>query len=145
GLGDVTGIADAAIGDHRDVLARQGGHHVGYSADLGDADTGDDTGSTDGAGADAHFDAMGASFRQGQGGVTGRDVAADNLNVLVVAGDPAHPVDHALGVTVGSVHHQHVNAGFHQGCHPLFGTGAGTHRSAHPQAALIILAAVGIG
>ena len=144
GLGDVAGEADATVGDQRHVGALEGGGHFGDGGDLRDADAGDDAGGADGARADAHFDAVGAGFHQRDGGFGGGDVAADHVHVREVLLDPGDAVEHALRVTVGGVHHDHIHARFHQRGDALFGAAAGAHGRADAQTALAVFTGVGV-
>ena len=54
--------------------------------------------------------------------------------------DPLHPVQHALRVPVGGVHHEQVGAGLDQGRDALVGALAHADRGAHAQLALGVLA-----
>src|SRR5690606_33743154 len=56
GLGDFTGVLDAAVGDHRHARALGHASAVGDRRDLRHADAGDDAGRADAAGADADLD-----------------------------------------------------------------------------------------
>ena len=51
----------------------------------------------------------------------------------IVALDPAHPLDHALAVTVRRIDHDGVHAGLDQRGHAFFGALAHAHRRAHAQ------------
>ena len=57
--------------------------------------------------------------------------------------DPAHPVQYALAVAVGSVHHHHIHTCLGQQIHAFFGAGAHPYSGAHTQAACFIPRGVG--
>src|SRR5690606_32050025 len=99
----------------------------------------------DRARADADLDAVGAGLGQGLGGLAGGDVAADHLDLGEVLLDPAHAVDHALGVAVGGVDDDHVDAGGDQSGDAVSGVGTGTDGGADAQAALVVLAGQRVG
>src|SRR5690554_6131452 len=92
-FGQVTGVAHTAIGDQRDIVRLERLRHAGNSTDLRHTDTRYHTGGTDGAGANAHFHAVGAGFGQCLGGGAGGDVATDHLNLRVVRFDPLHAIN----------------------------------------------------
>ena len=93
-LGDVAGIADAAVGDQRDVGALAGHRATSLMAVIcGNADAGDDARGADGARADADLDGVGACFDQRPGGGRGGDVAGDDLELRMLSLDLAHPFD----------------------------------------------------
>src|SRR3990167_2060140 len=143
GLGDVTGVTDAAVGDQGHARALQRGGHVVDGHDLGHAHTGHDTGGADGAWADADLDRVSAGLNQGQRSRAGGDVAADHIDLREVLLDPAHALDHALAVAVGGVHHQHIDAGLDQQLDTLFS--ALTHAHCRPHAQLAMGIACGVG
>src|SRR5690606_11339450 len=99
----------------------------------------------DGARADADLDRVCASGHQGQRRSAGRDIAAYHLNFREGLLDPAHPVQHALGVAVGGVDDDHVHAGLDQRGHPLLGLGAGADRSTHAKLAVLVFASQRVG
>ena len=145
GFGQVAGEADTTIGNQRHAGAGQRGGDIGHGADLRYADAGDDTSGADGTRADADLDAVSAGFGEGLGGFASGDVAADHLDVREVLLDPAHAVDHAFGVAVGSVDDDHIDASGNQRCHAIAGIRAGTNGCADAQAALIVLAGQRVG
>src|SRR5690606_5361053 len=144
-LGQVTGEADAAVGDHRHAGALEGRGDIGHGTDLRHADTGDDAGGADGARTDADLHTISAGFDQRQGGFSGGDVAADHLQLGQVLLDPAHTLDHATGMAVSGVHHHYVDAGGGQRADAFFGVGAGADGGPNAQAALIVLGGQRIG
>jgi hypothetical protein len=143
GLGDVTRVADAAVGDQRHAAALE---RPGHAVDGGICGT--PTPATMRvvqmrARADADLHRIGAGFHQRQRGRAGGDVAADHVDLRVVPLDPAHAIDDAGTVAVRGVDHQHVDAGLHQQLDPLLGALAHAHRRAHAQLALASRAAFG--
>ena len=143
GLGDVAAVADAAVGDQRHAGAAQGGGHAVNRHDLRHAHAGHNAGGANRARANADLDRIGARLHQGQSSGASGDVATHHIDVRVVLLDPAHPVDHALAVTVRRVHHDGVHTGAHQGFHALFGALAHPDRRAHAQLALGVASGVG--
>ena len=111
-LGDVAGVLQSAVGDHRHSrgLARQ--PRVVHGGDLGCTDTGDDTGGADRARPDADLDRVGAGVDERLGAGARRDVAADHLDVPGgrVALEPLDHVEQQPDVAVGGVGDEHVHA-----------------------------------
>ena len=145
GLGQVAGETDATVGNQRYAGTFQRGSHIGHGTDLRHADAGNDTGGADGARADTDLHAVCAGLSQSTGRVASGDVAADDLHLREVLLDPAHAVDHALGVAVSGVDDDHVNAGRYQCGNAVTGIGTGTDGSADAQAALLVLAGQRVG
>ena len=83
-LRDVSGVADAAVGDHRDVLAGERLRGVVDSRYLGHADAGDDTGRADRPGPDAELHRIRARIDERERAVAGRDVPGDDLDLVLV-------------------------------------------------------------
>ena len=117
GLGDVARVADAAVGDDRDAAGGRLGRLVD-GGDLGHADPRDDPRRADRARPDPHLDGVGPRVDQGAGPLGGRDVAGDDLDVVVPL-DPAHRLDDVLAVPVRRVDDQHVDVGLQQRGDPL--------------------------
>ena len=67
GLDHVARVADAAVGDDGDAVLVGLGGAGGDRGDLRHAAAGDHPGGADGAGADAHLDAVDAALDQGLG------------------------------------------------------------------------------
>ena len=105
--------------------AFQGGGDIADRGNLRNADTGDDAGSADRAGAYADFDAVCACFDQGFGACGGGNIAAYHLYVRKILFDPAHPVQYALRVAMSSIDNNHVDTGVDQSFYPVVGIGAG--------------------
>ncbi len=145
GLGQVTGEADTTIGDQRHTGASQRGGYVGHGADLRHANASDDTGGADRTRTDADLDTVCASLDQCQCSRTSGDVAADHLDFREVLLDPAYAVDHALGVAMGGVDDDHVDASGSQSSHAVTGIGASADGSANAQTRLIVLARQRVG
>src|SRR5690606_39581497 len=49
------------------------------------------------------------------------DVATDHLHLREIFLHPTNPVDHSLGVTMGRIHNDHVNAFGNQSLNPRLG------------------------
>ncbi len=73
------------------------------------ADAGDDPRSADGAGTDADLHRVDAELDERLGGVRGRDVAGDDVDVLEGAAEALHDVHHTLRVAVRGIHDEHVH------------------------------------
>src|SRR5690606_23710287 len=144
-LGQIAGEADTAVGNQRHAGVLEGSGHVGDGRHLGHAHPGNDTGGADGARANAHLDRIGASSDQCQRGGASGDVATNHLDLGEGLLDPANALDHALGVTMGGVDNDHVDAGLDQCSHTFRGLGTGTHGRADPQATLLVLAGQRVG
>ena len=143
GFGDVAAVADAAVSNQGHTRAFECGGHAVHSHDLRHAHTRHDAGGADGAGADAHFHAVGTGFDQGQGRSARGDIAANDFNVRVVLLDPTHAVEHAFAVAVRGVHHDGVHASARQCLDAFFGALAHAHSGAHAQLACGIACGVG--
>ncbi len=144
-LGQITGETNTAVRDQRHAGAFQCGSHVGNGRNLRYANAGNDTGSTDGARANAHLDGICAGLSQRLGGSASGDVAADHLNVREVLLDPADAVDHALGVAVCGINDDHINTGSRQRFNASRRFRASTNSGANQQATLIVLGSVRVG
>ena len=140
GLGDVTRIADAAIGDQRHAGAFQAAGDVGHGRDLRHTDTGDDARGADGAGANTHLDCIGTGIGQVARGFGGGDVAGDHLQIGPLGLDGLHRVDDALRMTVGGIDHHDIDAGIAQRGHAIHRIGRRAHCSADAQATGLVLA-----
>ena len=117
GLGDVSRVADAAVGDDRHpAFGGPGG--VVDGGDLGNPDAADDPGRADRPWANAHLYRIGAGVDQGPGSLDRRHIAGDDLDGEVPL-DAADRVDHVLAVSVGGVDHDQVNIGLDQRGDPL--------------------------
>ena len=131
GFRQVAREAYAAIGNQRNVELFQRFGYVGNGGDLRYANACHNTRGADRAGADAYFHGVCACFGQRFGSGGGGDVAADHLNLGEVLFDPANAVNHALGVAVGGIDDDHVNAGFGQCGYAVRGFRAGADRCAY--------------
>ena len=142
-FGNVTAVANAAIGNQRHTRALQGHGDVVNGSDLGHAHTGHDAGGANRAGANAYLHTVRTRLDQGQGGSAGGDIAAHHINMRVIFFHPANPLDHAVAVTVSGVHHDGVHTGFDQSRDALLGARANTHSSAYAQASRWVASSVG--
>src|SRR5574343_1776800 len=123
GLGDIAGVADAAVGDHRHARTLQGIGNVLDGGDLRYAHASDDTRRTDGAGADTDLDAVRTAIDQCPCGVGGGDVAADHFDLREVLLDPLDAVEHALRVAVRRIDDHHIDTGLGQQFDAFLGAG----------------------
>ena len=121
-------------------LARGEGCLV-HGGDLGHADARDDARRADRARSDADLDGIHARVDERLRALAGRDVAADDVDVLErrVGLEPADDVDHAGRLAVGGVDHEHVDAGVAQRLGALPRVAEEADRRADAQAALLVL------
>lgn len=138
-LCDVAGEADAAVGDAWNAGADESFSDVADCGDLRNADACDDAGRTDGARADADLDAVCSVVDEGEGGCSGGDVAADDLEVWIVFLDPLDAVENAGGVAVCGVDYDDVDSGVDEAFDAVFSAGADGNGSACKQLALGVL------
>src|SRR5699024_10114576 len=140
GLGDVTGVLHATVGDDRDAggVGRDGGLHDG--GDLRGTDTGDHAGGADGARADADLDGVGAGVDHGLRGGAGGQVAADDVDavaeVLLHAGDH---LEDAVVVGVGGVDDEDVDARLDQLAGAVPGLLTGADAGGDEETTLVVL------
>ena len=80
-LGDIAGVADAAVADHRDTGALSASATRRNRADLRHADAGNHAGRADRARADPDLDRVRARLDEIERRLGGHDVAADDLHV----------------------------------------------------------------
>ena len=131
--------ADAAVGDDRDLVVH-GRRDVRHGGDLRNTHACNDARGADGAGTDAHLDAVHAGLHEIARRFGGCDVAADDLQVAPLRLDARDHVEHALGVAVRGVDDHHIDAGFAQRRDSLHGVLRRTHGCADAQATRRILA-----
>ena len=141
-LGDVAGIADAAVGDHGNIVLRGRGRNFRHGGDLRDAHAGHDAGGADGPRPDTGFHSVHARLDQRLRAFAADHVAGDQPHVRVVGPQPLDPLDDPAAVAVCGIHHQHIDTGFTQERRPLLGIGARAHRRADPQGAPAVVAGV---
>ena len=104
------------------------------------ADTGDDAGGADGAGADADFDHVCTRISQSNGGVGGGDIAADDDEVGMLAAQLAHAVKHAFGVAMRGIDDDDVHPGGGQEFDAPFAVATGADGGADAQAFVLVFA-----
>ena len=115
------------------------------AVNCGHADTCNDTRGADRSRTDSHLDGIGTTIDQRPGALGGRDIAGDDLNLVRLPFDPRHRVQHVFGMSVRGVDHHKIDA---RGDERL---GAGKALVANgrgcgdAQAALLVLAGIGIG
>ena len=97
-LGDVSGISNAAVGNHGHVGVLEGRRHFRDGRDLGYAHAGDDPRRADRSRPDAHLDRVGTGFGQCVCTFAGGHVACDQRQVRVVRTDLPNPFQDTPGV-----------------------------------------------
>src|SRR5450755_3689478 len=137
-LGEVAGKAYTAVGDQWHAAAPDRPGDRVDRHDLGHTDAGHDARGADRTRPDAHFHRVGAGFDERERTGPRRDVAADHVDAGEIALDPAHAIEHALAVTMRSVHDQRIDAGLDQQLDALVGAFADTDRGADAQLAMRI-------
>ena len=140
GLGDIAGKTHAAVSDQWHAAIRQSICHILDGRYLRNANTRHHARSADGAWTDADLDTIRTVIHQGFGSRSRSDVAADYLDLRIILLDPLYAAQHALRVTMGGIHHQHIHAGFDQQCHALFRPLAHADCCTDAQASQFILA-----
>ena len=145
GLGDVAGVLQAAVGDHRDAGRLAGQRRVVDGGDLRGADAGDDAGGADRAGTDADLDRVGTGVDEGLRAGAGGDVAADDLDVpgRGVGLEPVHHVEQQADVAVRGVGDQDVHAGLDERGGAVPGVAEVADRGADHEPAVRVLGGVG--
>ena len=144
GLGDVAGVLDASVGDDGDAARFCGAIGLGDGGDLGHAGAGDHAGGADGARADADFDGVRAGVDEGQGAFVGGDVAGEEVDfgeALFALGDG---FEDAGLVAVGGVDGEGVDAILDELGGAFEEVAGGADGTGDAQAALLILAGVGV-
>ena len=116
-LGDVAGVLETAVGDHGHTGGGARQPRLVHRGDLGHSHPGDHAGGADRAGSHADLDRVGAGVDERLGAGPGRDVAADDLDVLGgrVGLQPPDHVEQQPDVPVRGVGDQHVDAGVDEG------------------------------
>ncbi len=109
--------------------------HCGH---LRHADAGDHAGRADRSGPDPEFHRVRARVGERERALGSRNVPRDHLD-LVPALDRADDVEHAVGVTVRGVHHQHVDLRIHERRRPLERVVPDPDRRPDPEPALVVL------
>ena len=110
GLGDVSGVLDATVGDDGDAALAGGAVGLGDGGDLGHAGSGDHAGGADGAGPDADLDGVGSGVDEGHCALVGGDVAGEEVDVGEAALALADGFEDAGAVAVGGVDGEGVDA-----------------------------------
>src|SRR5690606_6691502 len=138
-LGHIARVADAAVGDKGNTGAFKCLGHIGDSGNLGNTHACHDARGANGARAYADLDAIGTGLDQGLGRRSGGNIAANDLDLGVVFLDPAHALDDAGGMAMGSIDHDDVDAGVGQLLDAFFGAFAHAYGGADAQLALAVL------
>ena len=114
-LGDVAGVLQSPVGDHRHTRGPARGDGLQDRRDLRCADAGDHPGGADGTRAHTDLHRVGPGLDQRGGRGPGGDVAADHLDPVAHHGlELVDHVEHQPVVRVRGVHDQHVDAGVGQ-------------------------------
>ena len=95
GLGDIAGVADAAVGDQGHAAGGKCLGDVRHRGDLRHADAGDDARGADRTRADADLDAIGARGDQVERPFAGDDISGDDLQIAPACLDFGHHLEHA--------------------------------------------------
>ena len=140
GLGDVAGVAHAAVADDRH--ARSADRLGGFvdRRELRHADAGHDPGGANTAGADAHFYGIGAGIDQRFSSFARGDVAGNDLQVGIRVLHLPHGLQHAHRMPVRRIDHDRIDAHIDQGIDPLEHIARYADGGAYDQAAQIVLA-----
>ena len=144
GLDNVAGILDAAVGDDGDAVFIGHFGALENGGDLGHADAGDHAGGADGAGADAHLDAVRASLDESLGALGGGHVARDKLHLREFFLYQTHAAQDVGGVAVGGIQHESVHAHAHQRGGAVENVVGDAQRGGAQQAAGGVLGGIGI-
>ena len=145
-LGDIARIVDATVGDARHARGLACLSCFIDGGQLRNADTGDHAGRADGAWADTDLDRVCASVDHGLSAFAGCDVAADDLHAVerLVGLETTDHIKRQTGFTVGGVHDEHVDTGFHQRGGTLPGVAEEADAGSHTQTALVVLRGIRI-
>src|SRR3954467_8382532 len=143
-LRDVPGITDPAAGDHRPPRLFDYARNILHGGDLRHTHARHDTCSAYRARANAHFDAVGAMIQQCLGGDSCCDIAAYHLELREITLYPFHPIEHALGMTMCRVDHQHAQTRLHEHGRSFLGALAHADCGTYAQPAEVVLACIGM-
>ena len=142
-LGQITRETDTTVGDQRDVRIGQGRRYVGHGRDLRHADARHDPRGADRARADADLDRINPGVHQRTSALGRAYVAADDLELRVMFLELSDGLQHARGMPMGRVDHDHVNTCLHQGRYALERIRARPDRRADAKRPVAVLAGVG--
>ena len=109
GLGDVTGVVDAAVGDARHASGTAGLSGLVHGGELRNANTGNDTGGADGTRPDADLDTVSARFNQIPGGLCRGHVARHYLKLRKCFLDHPDAAYHIGGMAMGGIQYDHIH------------------------------------
>ena len=142
-LGNVAAVADATVRNQRNARAAQSRGHIVDGGDLRHAHASDNAGGANGARANANLDRIGACFGQREGRSTRGNVAADHVDLRVIAFHPTHTLNHAVAVAVGCIDDDRIHTSLDKRFDTLFSTLAHAHCRAYTQAARHITCSIG--
>ena len=144
-LGEIAGIFDAAIGDHRRVGLLRRLDAVHDRGELRHADAGDDARGADRARADADLDGVGAGVDQRLGAFAVATLPATTCTLFDILLDAVDGVEHHLRMAVRGVDHDEIDAGVDQRLGARIALVADRGRRGDAQPPLLVLAGVRIG
>ncbi len=143
-LGDFTRILDAAVSDQGHTVFAGDPGHIADGSDLRHTHPGNDAGGADGTRTDADLDRIDPGLDQRLGRLAGGDVAGNQLQVGILAPGIDDGVDNPLGMTMGGVDDNHIDAGGHQRGDTFLAVGTDPDRGTDTQPADIVLAGIGV-
>ena len=141
-LHEIARVLDPAVRDDRNARGRGRRGAFENRGDLGHPDAGHDACRAGGAGAHPDLHRVGAGLDQCERALARGDVAADDLDLRIVAFDPAHTLGNALTVAMRRVNHERIDTSARQRLDALFGAIAHAHRGGHAQLALRVTCSV---
>ena len=144
-LGEIAGIFDAAVGDHRHAGRARRLRRLEDRGELRHADAGDDARRADRARPDADLDRVRAGVDQRLRALARRDIAGDDRDLVGRALDAPDLLEHLLGMAVRGVDDEAVDAGRHQQLGALETLVADRRRRGDAQAPVGVLGGVGMG
>ena len=83
-------------------------------------------------------------LNQGQCSITRSNVAANDLYLGIVFLRPAHAIEYALTVSVGSIDHDHIDPSLDQQLDALIVISTNAHRSTDAQFTFAVFARIGV-
>ena len=138
-LGDISGILNTTISNDGNTIFLCHAVAIHDSGYLRNTDTCNDTGGTDGTGADTYLNRICAGLDQGTGSITGSHVTCDYLQIGIFFLDHLQAVQYVLGMTMCGIQYNNINLGCYQSCHTIQYVGGDTYTGAAEQSALGIL------
>ena len=143
-LGEIAGILDAAIGDHRHVFLRSRLGRFQDRRELRDAHARDDARRADRTRADADLHGIRTGIDQRPGAGGRRHVAGDDLNGIGEFLDARDRIQNLLGMAMRGIDHHAIDTRVDQEFRAPIAFLAGGRGGGDPQAALAVLVGVGV-